>query len=122
MSRSKKNTDHLVDYYGNYKQDVRDHMHSAFCSFSGASVDDFYADHNIASIVKDTPGHFIVTFKDPFPSSQFNVIVSCNSGFYRYHHAQPNSTNVELTIRDRNNNPVSDTFVTLYCFTSVVAI
>lgn len=117
MSRSKKNLDHLVDYRGNYKKDVRDQMQSAFCSFSSDAVDDYYADHNITGIVKEGPGHFTINFKDSFPSNKYNVIVSCNSGFYRHHHANTRTTHIELKVRDSNNNPANDSFVTVYCFT-----
>ena len=119
MSRSKKNHDHLVDFRGNYKQDLQDLMQGAFCSFASGDVGNFYASHNISSIDKDSPGHFIISFKNPFPSDKYNVIVSCNSGFYRHHHAVTHPTYVDLTVRDSNNNPVNDAFVTMYCFTSL---
>ena len=119
MSRSKKNQDHLVDFRGNYKQDLQDLMQGGFCSFASGDVENFYASHNISSVVKDSPGHFVISFKNSFPSDKYNVIVSCNSGFYRHHHAVTHPTYVDLTIRDSNNNPVNDAFVTVYCFTSL---
>ena len=119
MSRSKKTLDHLVDFNGNYKQDMQDLMQGAFCSFASGSVEDFYASHNVDSVEKTDPGHFIINFKKPFPSNKYNVIVSCNSGFYRHHHANSFADRVELVIRDSNNNPVNDSFVTVYCFTSL---
>ena len=116
MSRSKTNKDHLVDFRGNYKEDLEDRMTGAFCSFASGDTDHPWGTHNIVGIDKTAPGHFTLNFIDPFPSDKYNVIVSCNSGFYRHHHAETFATHMNLVVRDSNNNPVNDAFVTVYCF------
>ena len=119
MSRSKKNYDHLVDFTGNY-DDLRKNGpgvgYAAFCSFDARHIEDFWASHNIDSITSDTTGVFDIHFIDSFPSTKYNVVVSCNSGIFRFHHANTHRGYLNLTIRDSNNNPVNDHHITVYCF------
>ena len=119
MSRSKKNYDHLVDFQGNYEENRQNGPgvgYAAFCSFDTSALEDFWASHNIQSITSDTPGYYRIDFIDSFPSKNYNVVVSCNSGIFRYHHANLHRPYIDLVIRDSNNNPATDSHVTVYCF------
>ena len=117
MSRSKRNWDHLIDDYGNYKASASPiDTHEAFCSFDGNNAEYFYGGFNIDRIVRESRGVYTIYFAIPFPHKFYNVLASFNGGIRRGHHLAVSADSLVLTVRDTNNTSVDDSFISIRAF------
>ena len=117
MSRSKKNYDHLVDTYGNYTDDSPlDDIHRMFVSFDGDFVDDYWGDYNVDRIEKLNIGQYRIYFKNSFQTNKYSVNISANGGLFRNHHVNTRASHIEVTLTNRDNDPIDDSFLTVSAY------
>ena len=117
MSRSKKNWDHLVDPFGNYTDDSPlDSIHRMFVSFNGDSVDDYWGDYNVDRIEKLGIGQYKIYYKTTFQTGKYSVNISANGGLFRNHHVSTKAANMTITLTNRDNDPIDDSFLTVSAY------